>query len=131
VSAIKPTEAQITDVDPLNPDVSQRIYHVLRTVHVGFAEPGKNVLDIEPIESSERALRVTGIVMCGACVEIDRFYLTGEPTMEQAESQNLVPHDSSATSNQVPIADMIEAAHDGPLIKRGADTHQSPEQRGQ
>jgi hypothetical protein len=58
-------------LDPIYPIRAQRIYHITNTVRVGWAEPGRNSLHIVPNETTERPLRVTGIVMSGAYVEME------------------------------------------------------------
>ena len=63
-------------LNPLHPSDKQRVFHVTRTIHIGWAESGQNELTINPVEVMQRPLRVTGIVMCGACIEMDSTYLS-------------------------------------------------------
>jgi hypothetical protein len=57
-------------LDPLHPIQAQRIYHITNTVRVGWAAPGLNSLRVVPNETTQRPLRITGIVICGACEEM-------------------------------------------------------------
>ena len=72
----KSTPDQSFLLNPLHPSDKQRVFHVTRTIHIGWAEPGQNQLVINPMEVTQRPLRVTGIVMCGACIEMDSTYLS-------------------------------------------------------
>lgn len=63
-----------TVLDPMHPIEFQRSFHVPRNVHIGWAPPGRNSITIDSTETREHPFRVTSIVMCGACVEMDNVY---------------------------------------------------------
>ena len=78
--------------DPLDPSEKAHVFHVTRTTHLGWALPQtQNVLRIEPVEETQRPLRVLGLVMCGACHEMDEEYL---PTGATAD---MVPNTAGTT----------------------------------
>jgi lysophospholipase L1-like esterase len=58
-------------VDPLHPIQLRHAFHVPRHIHIGWVEPGMNSVTIDSMETKEHPLRVTGIVMCGACAAMD------------------------------------------------------------
>ncbi len=59
------------NVNPINPVHAQRIYHITVSTPLGWAKPGRNVLTIEPTETKEVPARLIGIIMCGACAEMN------------------------------------------------------------
>lgn len=58
-------------VDPTNPEPSQRIYHITVSTPLGWVKPGWNSMTIEPNDTSEVPARLIGIIMCGACAEMN------------------------------------------------------------
>ena len=76
-------ENQSSMLDPLHPNPLNHVFHVTRTTHVGWASFGESRLTVDPIEDMQRPLRVIGIVMCGACTEMDENYLTNDATHQR------------------------------------------------
>jgi len=56
-------------LNAIHPDEGMHKFHVTLTSKVGMANPGRNTVAFECLEKAKKPLRVTGIVMCGACVE--------------------------------------------------------------
>jgi len=70
-------------LDPVHRSKGFRVWHVTQTHFVGYAAPGKNKLTIGPFEQTEQPLRITGIVMCGACgLEDQKTQTVGNKKME-------------------------------------------------
>ena len=69
-------------LDPVHLSKGFRVWHVTQTHFVGYAAPGKNVLTVVPFEQTEQPLRITGIVMCGACGLEEQQTHTGGHKME-------------------------------------------------
>ena len=69
-------------LDPVHRSKGFRVWHVTQTHFVGYAAPGKNVLTVVPFEQTEQPLRITGIVMCGACGLEEQQTHTGGHKME-------------------------------------------------
>lgn len=57
-------------IDPMHPDVFQQQFHIPRSAYVDQVKPGRNKITIEASNSSQQPLRVTGLIMCGACHEM-------------------------------------------------------------
>jgi hypothetical protein len=76
-------ENQSSILDPLHPNPLNHMFHVTRTAHIGWATFGQSRITVDPIEDMQRPLRVTGIVMCGACVEMDDTFLSNDATHER------------------------------------------------
>ena len=74
---------QSSVLDPLHPDPLNHLFHVTRTAHVGWANFGQSQITVDPIEDMQRPLRVIGIVMCGACLEMNDNYLTNDSTHQR------------------------------------------------
>jgi hypothetical protein len=71
---------QTSILDPLHPSPLNQVYHVTRSAHVGWvnAQSPDNIIIVDPIENMQRPLRVIGIIMCGACLEMDPSYLSND-----------------------------------------------------
>ena len=54
-------------LDPENRNQAFRDNHVVQSHFIGHAEPGRNVISIKPVETTEAPLRITGVVMCEDC----------------------------------------------------------------
>lgn len=54
-------------LDPFNRNRAFRNNHVVQSHFIGYAEPGRNLISIKPIETTEEPLRVTGVIMCKDC----------------------------------------------------------------
>jgi hypothetical protein len=54
-------------LDPENRNQAFRDNHVVQSHFIGHAEPGRNVISIKPVETTEVPLRITGVVMCKDC----------------------------------------------------------------
>ena len=68
-----------TVLNPLHRNEAFHIYHVTQTTFIGTVLPGEHIISMEATEMTERPLRLTGIVMCGACMEMntdgkDKYY---------------------------------------------------------
>lgn len=57
-------------LNPIHENEEMRSWHVTVTSKVGVANPGRNTIAFECLEKTKKPLRVTGIVMCGACEEM-------------------------------------------------------------
>lgn len=104
-SVDKPESDQSFLLDPLHPSNKQQVFHVTRTIHVGWAEPGQNKLSIDPIETTQRPIRITGIVMCGACIEMDSTYLSldaGQGHGELEGATNFLPKEVPGAAGYQP-----------------------------
>jgi len=59
------------ELDPVHPNPLERIYHIPRSAHVDWVKPGRNKITIQTVgETKVQPLRVTGLIMCGACHEM-------------------------------------------------------------
>ncbi|KAI2491924.1 hypothetical protein MHU86_22633 [Fragilaria crotonensis] len=76
-------ENQSSMLDPLHPNPLNHVFHVTRTAHVGWANFGESRLTVDPIEDMQRPFRVIGIVMCGACMEMDETYMSNDSTHQR------------------------------------------------
>jgi hypothetical protein len=76
-------ENQSSMLDPLHPNPLNHVFHVTRTAHVGWANFGESRLTVDPIEDMQRPFRVIGIVMCGACMEMDETYMSNDATHQR------------------------------------------------
>eukprot|EP00559_Dactyliosolen_fragilissimus_P006036 CAMPEP_0184866372 /NCGR_PEP_ID=MMETSP0580-20130426/22117_1 /TAXON_ID=1118495 /ORGANISM="Dactyliosolen fragilissimus" /LENGTH=314 /DNA_ID=CAMNT_0027366043 /DNA_START=360 /DNA_END=1304 /DNA_ORIENTATION=+ len=56
--------------DPLFPEWSWA--HLTSPQNVGFTTPGLNTLSIQPLEKTKEPFRIVGIIICGACVEMNQ-----------------------------------------------------------
>jgi hypothetical protein len=78
-------------IEPLHLIEWQRAFHMPRSVHIGWVEPGKNSVTVDSIEVKKQPLRVTGIILCGACVEMDNVYTKIEAKTSDNSYSNGTP----------------------------------------
>lgn len=75
---------QTSILDPLHSNPLHHVFHVTRTAHIGWANAdSSSKVTVDPIEDVQRPLRVIGIVMCGACLEMDPTYLDNDATHQR------------------------------------------------
>jgi len=89
---------QTSILDPLHPNPLNHLFHVTRTAHVGWANAmGESLIVVDPIEDMQRPLRVIGIVMCGACLEMDPKYLHTDSTHQRLGGTMPFPEEIPST----------------------------------
>jgi len=67
-------------LNPIHDIQEMRSWHVTVTSTVGVANPGHNTIAFDCLEKTTKPLRVTGIVMCGACDEMTSQLLSNSGT---------------------------------------------------
>ena len=138
-------ENQSSTLDPLHANPLYHVFHVTRTAHVGWASPGESRLTVDPIEDMKWPLRVIGIVMCAACVEMDETFLSNgsshqrlggilSPPVPLAEQEDQISPDylhdytgraqsiKPAVEHQEPMADAIAVESQPKAIMESGQT---------
>jgi len=69
--------ASIVGIEPFHPNDVMRAWHSQHMTSVGQASPGKNSLTFQCLDETELPLKITGVVMCAACQEVDRLLQGG------------------------------------------------------
>jgi len=58
-------------LNPIHYSDDMQSWHVTLTTNIGVANPGLNIVSFDCLEKTVKPLRITGIVMCGACEEMN------------------------------------------------------------